>query len=136
MLTRLIRWFLIAAPAIAGGLLLIFGTAGATSEAFGWTLIGIAALVWLSNFFIRMTFDEDKFEREAHERELRAEAQQRRLERREPPELPEPPEHARRSESPQESSLTGHLEHPKAAERPLSRHPPARRLARRPRRPM
>ena len=94
MLTRATRWFVIGAPALAGILLLVFGTAGATSQAFGWTLIAIAAMVWMSNWFIRMTFDEDKFERESREREARAEQQFRLLHPPEPPAAPPHPPHA------------------------------------------
>ncbi len=111
MLTRATRWFVIAAPAVAGVLLLIFGTQGVTSEFFGWTLIAIAAMVWMSNWFIRMTFDEDKFDRESSEREARA-AHQRVL-----------------LEPPKRAVVEPHPPHPP--------HPlrSARRLARRPRRP-
>jgi hypothetical protein len=136
MLTRATRWFLIAAPAIGGAMLLIFGTAGPTSQAFGWTLIGIAVTVWMSNFFIRMTFDEDKFEREAADREKRAVAQQNRLEHRETAEPVEPADLSRHPRGAQGSDRSGELDPPRRPERPPSRHPPARRLARRPRRPM
>jgi fatty acid desaturase len=87
MLTRATRWFLIAAPGLAGILLLIFGTAGATSQAFGLTLIAIAVMVWLWNWFIRMSFDDQGREREAWEREERAREQ--RLHRQ--PSQPAPP---------------------------------------------
>jgi hypothetical protein len=66
------RWFLIGAPAVAGVLLLIFGTEGSISVAFGVTLIGIAPLIWLSNWFIRMTFADDNREQETQAREQRA----------------------------------------------------------------
>ncbi len=66
------RWLVIGAPAVAGIVLLIFGTAGGISVAFGITLIGITALIWMSNWFIRMSFDDHGRERETQEREARA----------------------------------------------------------------
>jgi hypothetical protein len=90
MLTRAVRWFLIAAPVVAGVVLLIFGTAGAISEAFGITLIGIAPIVWMWNWFIRMSFDEQSRERESEAREQRV-REQRRLRQTPPPRKPAPP---------------------------------------------
>jgi hypothetical protein len=81
MFVRATRWFLIGAPAVAGILLLIFGTAGAISEAFGMTLIGIALLIWMSNWFIRMTFEDRGRDREASAREERARAQRTAIDR-------------------------------------------------------
>ncbi|WP_249011388.1 hypothetical protein [Conexibacter sp. DBS9H8] len=57
-MTTAIRWFLIIAPAVAGVVLMIFGTAGTISTAFGVTLIVIALMLWLWNWFIRMSFLE------------------------------------------------------------------------------
>lgn len=59
MLVRVTRWFLIAAPVVAGILVLIFGTAGSISTSFGIVLIGIGFVVWMWNWFVRMSFDDD-----------------------------------------------------------------------------
>jgi len=59
MIVRTTRWFLIAAPVVAGILVLIFGTAGSISTAFGIVLIGIGPIVWLWNWLVRMSFGED-----------------------------------------------------------------------------
>jgi hypothetical protein len=58
MFVRAIRWFLIAAPVLAGILVLIFGTAGSISVSFGIVLIGIGFVVWMWNWFVRMSFDD------------------------------------------------------------------------------
>ncbi len=94
MLTRAARWFLIGAPAVAGILLLIFGTAGSISVAFGVTLIAIAALVWLSNWFIRMSFDDRGRQIETEARERRAREQRVALARRK---RADPPKHPPRT---------------------------------------
>src|ERR1700722_10517916 len=59
MLVRATRWFLIAAPVVAGILVLIFGTAGSISISFGIVLIGIGFVIWMWNWFVRMSFDEN-----------------------------------------------------------------------------
>jgi hypothetical protein len=69
MLVRIIRWFCIAAPLVAGVALIVFGTAGGISVAFGATLIGVALTVWIWNVFVRMSFAETTREREAVARE-------------------------------------------------------------------
>jgi hypothetical protein len=69
MLVRATRWFLIAAPVVAGILVLIFGTAGSISTSFGIVLIGIGFVVWMWNWFVRMSFDDDDQARNAPARE-------------------------------------------------------------------
>jgi hypothetical protein len=69
MLVRVTRWFLIAAPVVAGILVLIFGTAGSISTSFGIVLIGIGLVVWMWNWFVRMSFGDDDEARDAPERE-------------------------------------------------------------------
>jgi hypothetical protein len=69
MLVRGIRWFLIAAPVVAGILVLILGTAGSISTSFGIVLIGIGFVVWMWNWFVRMSFSDDDQERNAPARE-------------------------------------------------------------------
>jgi hypothetical protein len=59
MLVRAARWFLIGAPVLAGILVLIFGTAGSISITFGIVLIGIGPIIWLWNWLVRMSFEED-----------------------------------------------------------------------------
>ena len=59
MMVRAIRWFLIAAPVVAGILVLIFGTAGSISTTFGIVLIGIGPIVWMWNWLVRMSFAAD-----------------------------------------------------------------------------
>jgi hypothetical protein len=93
MLARVMRWFLIGAPALAGILLLILGTAGSISVAFGVTLIGISALIWMSNWFIRMTFSDHRPEKDTQAREQRADEQRRKRER---AKAPAPPRHPQR----------------------------------------
>jgi hypothetical protein len=78
---RAARWFLIGAPGVAGILLLIFGTAGSISVAFGATLIGLSPLIWLANWFVRMTFDDDSREQESDARERRGLEQRAQRER-------------------------------------------------------
>jgi hypothetical protein len=65
MLVRAIRWFLIAAPVVAGILVLILGTAGSISTSFGIVLIGIGLVVWMWNWFVRMSFSDDDDEKPA-----------------------------------------------------------------------
>jgi hypothetical protein len=127
MLTRLTRWFLIAAPLVAGVLLLILGTAGAISTAFGVTLIGIAAIVWMWNWFIRMSFNDRAREHETRDREERASEGQRLREQRADDE--------RRA---RERSARAQRETAERASRPGSPAEPhrlARKPVRRPRRP-
>jgi hypothetical protein len=69
MLVRVTRWFLIAAPVVAGILVLILGTAGSISTSFGIVLIGIGFVVWMWNWFVRMSFGDDDQERNASVRE-------------------------------------------------------------------
>lgn len=73
MLTRVTRWFLIMAPVVAGAALLIFGTAGGISVAFGIVLIGMGPVIWMWNWFIRMSFDEER-EKEARRQAAREKA--------------------------------------------------------------
>ena len=72
MLIRTTRWSLITAPAVAGVALLIFGTAGSISAAFGVFLIGLAPIIWMWNWFLRMSFADDEREQETARREQRA----------------------------------------------------------------
>lgn len=72
MLVRSTRLFLIIVPAAAGIALLIFGTAGGISTAFGVSLIGIAAIVWMWNWLVRISFDWEDRDKEERERESRA----------------------------------------------------------------
>lgn len=97
MLTRLTRWFLITAPIVAGTALLIFGTAGGISIAFGIVLIGISPIVWMWNWFIRMSFDEER-EKAERARERRAA---------EPPTKP-PPERPVQPERHRQPPVTHH----------------------------
>ena len=69
MLIRFVRWFCIGAPLLAGVALIIFGTSGGISVAFGVTLIGISLIVWMWNWFVRMSFAETTREKEAVARE-------------------------------------------------------------------
>lgn len=57
---RATRWFLIAAPVVAGILVLLLGTAGTISITFGIVLIGIGPMAWLWNWLIRMSFEDDQ----------------------------------------------------------------------------
>lgn len=91
MLGSATRWFMIAAPAVAGVVLLIFGTAGATSVAFGVTLIGLAPIIWMWNWFIRMSFDDHDRDKETSAREQRAREQRERMQRSKRPPLPPHP---------------------------------------------
>jgi len=59
MLVRATRWFMIVAPVAAGILVLILGTAGSISTTFGIVLIGLGPIIWMWNFFLRMSFDEE-----------------------------------------------------------------------------
>jgi hypothetical protein len=59
MLVRATRWFLVAAPVLAGILVMIFGTAGSISTTFGIVLIGIGPIVWMWNWLVQMSFDDD-----------------------------------------------------------------------------
>ena len=93
MIVRATRWFLIVAPILAGVMLLVFGTAGAVSQAFGVTLIGIAAMVWMVNWFIRMTFDDDARDKETLAREERAREQRLALQPRPVAPAPHHPAH-------------------------------------------
>jgi hypothetical protein len=124
MFVRLLRWFLIVAPVVAGVLLLILGTAGAISTAFGVTLIGIAAIVWMWNWFIRMSFNDSARERETEAREERASEGQRVREQQAHDE--------QRVRDRQARDERAALERPKASS---GSHRPAPRLTRRPRRP-
>jgi hypothetical protein len=74
-LARAVRWSLIIAPVLAGIALLIFGTAGGISTGFGITLIGIGAIVWLWNWFLRMAFDEEADKQAERDRERAERAQ-------------------------------------------------------------
>jgi hypothetical protein len=69
MLVRATRWFLITAPVVAGILVLIFGTAGSISISFGIVLIGIGFVIWMWNWFVRMSFDENDDAKNAPGRE-------------------------------------------------------------------
>jgi hypothetical protein len=59
VLVRVTRWFMIGAPVVAGILVLILGTAGSISTTFGIVLIGIGPIIWMWNWLIRMSFDEE-----------------------------------------------------------------------------
>jgi len=101
MLTRATRWFLITGPVVAGILVLIFGTAGTVSVTLGIVLIGIGPIVWLWNWFIRMSFD-DYEERE----------QQRKAERAEPPHVePQHPAEQLHHPAPQTPHRHSHVRH-------------------------
>jgi hypothetical protein len=65
MLVRFTRWSLITAPVVAGVLVLILGTAGSISTLFGWFLICLAPIVWMWNWLVRMSFNEDNAEHES-----------------------------------------------------------------------
>ena len=81
MLARTTRWLLISTPVLAGIVVLIAGTARAISVAFGIPLISIGGLVWMSNWFIRLSFDDHGRRVETIERESRAREQRTRLNR-------------------------------------------------------
>jgi hypothetical protein len=134
MLTRATRWFVIAAPLVAGILLLIFGTAGAISEAFGLTLIGIALMVWMWNWFVRMSFAEDTREKESRAREL----YRREHPSRDPAPTAAPLYDELHEEPPRERPHHEHRDPPRRSPRPTGQPAPHRsqpRLGRRPRRP-
>ena len=59
MLVRATRWFLITAPVVAGILVIVLGTAGSISTTFGIVLIGIGPIVWMWNWLVRMSFEEE-----------------------------------------------------------------------------
>jgi hypothetical protein len=69
MVAHVTRWFLIAAPVVAGIMVLIFGTAGSISTTFGIVLIGIGPIVWMWNWFVRMSFEEERSASEPPARE-------------------------------------------------------------------
>jgi hypothetical protein len=108
-MARTSRWILIGAPAVAGILLLIFGTEGSISVAFGVTLIGISPLIWLANWFVRMTFDDYGPERDTRAREQRATDQLARA-RRDRDRAKRDPAHRK---APPTSSLRGPLRRPR-----------------------
>lgn len=60
MVTRATRWFSIAAPVVAGILVLILGTAGSISTTFGVVLIGLGPIIWMWNWLIRMSLDDER----------------------------------------------------------------------------
>jgi hypothetical protein len=98
MLVRITRWSLILAPVVAGVLVLVLGTAGSISTLFGVFLIGIAPIIWMWNWFVRMAFEEEQ--------------------QKETPPPAEPPRDEARPPVPHEHGSVHH--HP---ERRLSRHP-------------
>jgi hypothetical protein len=76
---------LIAAPVVAGIVVLFLGTAGSISTSFGIVLIGIGFVVWMWNWFVRMSFGDDDDARNAPTPEQRGhEAQPSRRLHREP----------------------------------------------------
>ncbi len=94
MFVRFVRWFLILAPVLAGVLLLIFGTDGAISSTFGMVLIGIGPIVWMWNWFLRMSFDEeDRKEQERQDEQRRRASQSQQPRQRSPLRPPESPRH-------------------------------------------
>jgi hypothetical protein len=77
MTARAIRWFLILAPVLAGVVLLIVGSAESVSTAFGIVLIGIGPIIWMWNWFIRMSFDEEREKAERRENAARTRESER-----------------------------------------------------------
>ncbi|MBO0768843.1 MAG: hypothetical protein J2O48_09195, partial [Solirubrobacterales bacterium] len=70
------------APLVAGALVLVFGTAGSISVILGWVLMGLTPIIWLWDWFVRISFDADDRDKEAAARERRCREQRLALERR------------------------------------------------------
>jgi hypothetical protein len=109
------RWSLIAAPVLAGVVLLIFGTAGGISTAFGLTLIGIGATVWMWNWFLRMAFDEEAGKQAAREQAQR--------DRDQPAQAPERSQPSTLHQHPSSAAPQGHEHQPERTVRRRRRRP-------------